>query len=136
CHRKITPSASRSSVSASGRNRSQKPLSMVPSSHAAPVPPRPLFPHPWSLYNPRWRQRRNMKKSLWLVCGLSLVFLLPGAIAQGRGGRGGNGAGGGGGYRGPQPFDQVITAAATKESGIFTVYSQKDRATDAEHLFF
>jgi len=72
-----------------------------------------------------------MKKFLLLVCGLSV-----GLLAQGRGGRGGGGAGGGGGYRGPQPFDQVITSAATKEAGIFTVYSQKDRATDAEHLYF
>ncbi|MGH9482585.1 MAG: zinc-dependent metalloprotease, partial [Terriglobales bacterium] len=53
----------------------------------------------------------------------------------GRGGRGG-GAAGGGGYHGPRPFNEVITAAANSETGIFTVYLQKDAATDAEHVYF
>lgn len=79
-----------------------------------------------------------MQRSLWVTGSLLLAWgaLAPLGCAQGRGGRGGGGAGGGGGYRGPQAFDQVITASAQKQAGIFTVYTQKDRATDAEHLYF
>ncbi|MGH9395046.1 MAG: DUF5117 domain-containing protein, partial [Terriglobales bacterium] len=66
---------------------------------------------------------------------MAATVLVPGALGQGRGGRGG-GAGGAGAYRGPQAFAEVITSAAVKEDGIFTVYTQKDRATDAEHIYF
>jgi hypothetical protein len=50
--------------------------------------------------------------------------------------RGGQAAGRGAANRGPRPFDQVITSAAKTQNGIFTIYREKDRATDAEHLYF
>ncbi|MGN6592762.1 MAG: zinc-dependent metalloprotease [Terriglobales bacterium] len=75
-----------------------------------------------------------MKRILGAAC--LAACLAAGSLpltAQGRGGRGEAGAGA---SRAPKPFDQVITGAARKQTGIFTVYTQKDKVSDAEHLYF
>jgi hypothetical protein len=54
------------------------------------------------------------------------------------GGRGGQAPGGRGAAaaRGPRPYDQVITADAKTQKGVFTIHEIKDRATGATRYYY
>lgn len=52
------------------------------------------------------------------------------------GGRGGAQGGRGAAARGPRPYDQVITADAKTQNGVFMVHLVKEKNTGAEHYYY